>query len=245
MLSPGAAPPDPIAVRLAGARAAGRRAPSHAGSFGSPRRRSPCCRRGLRPRTPSPSGSLALARPVVERRLTRAPSGARGGARRVVAGGCAPGPHRRPARWRSRGRSSSAVSRGLLRQPEEALAVLSPGAAPPDPIAVRLAGARAAGRRAPSHAGSFGSPRRRSPMMFFCTWVVPPAMRPPGAPSRSGGRRRRRASRRRPPGRPAARPTSKSSSVTPSFKSDPATDATGPCRWPSARYVRPADEQTP
>ena len=36
--------------------------------------------------------------------------------------------------------------------------------------------------------GSFGSPSRRSPMMFFCTWVVPPAMRPPGAPSERGGR---------------------------------------------------------
>ena len=31
--------------------------------------------------------------------------------------------------------------------------------------------------------GSFGRPSRRSPMMFFCTWVVPPAIRPPGAPS--------------------------------------------------------------
>ena len=31
--------------------------------------------------------------------------------------------------------------------------------------------------------GALGSPRSRSPMMFFCTWVVPPAMRPPGAPS--------------------------------------------------------------
>ena len=31
-------------------------------------------------------------------------------------------------------------------------------------------------------------------MMFFCTWVVPPAMRPPGAPSRPSATRARRAS---------------------------------------------------
>ena len=34
--------------------------------------------------------------------------------------------------------------------------------------------------------GAFGRPRMRSPMMFFCTWVVPPAMRPPGAPEEAG-----------------------------------------------------------
>src|SRR5207249_16181 len=46
--------------------------------------------RGLRPRTPSPSGSLALAR--------------------LSLGGCAPVPHRRPARWRSLGRPGVTVS---------------------------------------------------------------------------------------------------------------------------------------
>jgi len=51
--------------------------------------------RGLRPRTPSTPGSLALARPAGWSRCARSAD---------FFGGCAPGPHRRPARWRSHGR---------------------------------------------------------------------------------------------------------------------------------------------
>src|SRR5438093_965642 len=52
LVSAGAAPPNPIAVRLAGARSAGQEArPSPSAPPESPR--------GLRPQTPSPSGSLA------------------------------------------------------------------------------------------------------------------------------------------------------------------------------------------
>src|SRR5688572_8017455 len=47
-------------------------------------------------------------------------------------------PHRRPASWRSRGRPCSLADARITRA--------SVGAAPPCPIAVRRAGARAAGR---------------------------------------------------------------------------------------------------
>src|SRR6266508_1856753 len=59
----------------------------------------PSLARGLRPRTPSAPCSLALAAPLVVRTLTPLPLG-----------GCAPGPHLRLARWRSRRRSSFARS---------------------------------------------------------------------------------------------------------------------------------------
>src|SRR5205814_9381787 len=67
-------------------------------------------------------------------------------------GGCAPGPHRRPARWRSRGRSHSLRS-----------CCFSSGAAPPDPIVALLAGAREVDRIRCAHAVSPRGLRPRTP----------------------------------------------------------------------------------
>src|SRR5262249_43136174 len=61
----GAAPPNPIAARLAGARSTGLLARSRRLRFLRQTKHSLAVSpRGLRPRTPSPLGSLALARPA-------------------------------------------------------------------------------------------------------------------------------------------------------------------------------------
>ena len=89
-----------------------------------------------RPRYPVP--------PVTRRPLTATP------------GGCAPEPHRRPASWRSLGRPCARCARS----PQH------PGAAPPNPIAVRRTGARSAGRAlaALAHRNTRGlRPRTPSP----------------------------------------------------------------------------------
>ena len=113
----------------------------------------------------------------------------------------------------------------------------------------RRAGDASPGRAAPSTltrptSGSApsGGPSRRSPMMFFCTWVVPPAMRPPGAPSTRADAPP--ASIASAPARSASRiAASNISSVTPSLARLAATDATGPCRRPIACSAPPRRDQ--
>ena len=71
-------------------------------------------------------------------------------------------------------------------------------------------------------------------MMLRCTWLVPPAMRPPGAasiPAASGPASIASAPERS----PRSIETLNMSSVMPSFISEPAVLATGPCRNASAR----------
>ena len=115
LVAGGCAPPDPIAVRLAGARSA--RATL----------RSFLVAGGCAPRTPSLSGSLALARPEPRSRVFLVAGGCApdpiavrlAGARSARAtltrlslspGARAPGPHRCPARWRSLGQSRAHAS---------------------------------------------------------------------------------------------------------------------------------------